>query len=119
METFTESRPFVENEGFDDERRASLERLDLSTIDRPITGIVEGFMGLSYCLTLQSCYGHFLYAGQGDPDNIEPLPVDLNIEGVEYRIAYLALCIENSFAGRGLFDELKEIALANPNYIQF
>jgi hypothetical protein len=119
METFTEARSFVENPHFDEERIASLHDLDLSTIDPPIIEIVKGFAGLSYCFTLQSCYGHFLYTGQKDTRNIEPLPADEINEDVEYRIAYLALCIENSSAGKDLFDELEAIASDNPDYIQF
>lgn len=119
METFTDARLFVENPFFDEERKASLHTLDLSTIDPPIVEIVKGFIGLSYCFTLQSCFGHFIYTGQEDIHNIDPLPVDENIEVVEYRIAYLALCIEDSALGRGLFDEMEEIASTDPEYIQF
>jgi hypothetical protein len=119
VETFTEARAFVENSHFNEDRRASLHKLDLSTVDLPIIEIVKGFAGLSYCFTLQSCFGHFLYTGQKDRHNIEPLPADENIEDVEYRIAYLALCIEDSLAGRGLFEELEAIASGNPEYIQF
>lgn len=119
VETFTSARAFVENPHFDEERRASLQKLNLSSIDPPIVEIVKGFAGLSYCFTLQSCYGHFLYTGQKDTHNTEPLPVDESIESVEYRIAYLALCIEDSLAGRGLFDELEEIVSIDPEYIQF
>jgi hypothetical protein len=119
METFTETRAFVENPHFDEERRTSLHRLDLSAIDPPIVEIVKGFAELAYCFTLQSCYGHFLYAGQKDGYNLEPLPTDESIEYVEYRIAYLALCIEDSSAGRDLFNDLRVIASGNREYIQF
>jgi hypothetical protein len=119
METFTNPRAFVENPRFDEARRVSLHKLDLSAIDLPIVDIVKGFTELSYCFTMQSCFGHFLYAGQKDTHNIEPLPVDENIGDVVYRIAYLALCIEVSMAGRNLFDDSEAIASINPEYIQF
>ena len=119
MDTFTEPRPFVGSPLFEEERRVSLQELDLSTIDPPIIEIVKGFAGISCCFTLQSCYGHFLHAGQEDAHNIEPLPADRKSEDVEYRIAYLALCIEDSLAGKGLFAELEAIASINPEYIQF
>jgi hypothetical protein len=119
VETLTKARAFVENPNFNEERRASYNNLELSSIDPPIIHIVKGYARLTYCFTLQSCYGHFLYTSQKDSHNIEPLPADTNIGDVEYRIAYLALCIEDSLAGRGLFDELEAIALANPEYIQF
>ncbi len=119
METFTEARALVHNPRFDEERKASLHKLDLSIIDPPIIEIVRGFAKLSYCFTLQSCYGHFLYAGQKDAHNVDPLPAGENIAVVEYRIAYIALCIEDSLAGRDLFEALEAIALLNPDYIQF
>ena len=74
---------------------------------------------MPYCFTLQSCYGHFLYPGQTDIHNIDPLPVDEDIEVVEYRIAYVALCIEDSEPGRELFAEMEAIASADPATIQF
>jgi hypothetical protein len=119
METFTKARPFVENPGFEEERSASLRELDLSLIDPPIVEIVAGFAGLAYCFTLQSCYGHFLYTGQEDDHNLEPLAIDASIQSVEYRIAYLAICIQESPVGRELFDELQAIASIDPKYIQF
>jgi len=38
---------------------------------------------------------------------------------VEYRIAYIAFCIENSPLGRGLFESLKEITVIDPENVQF
>ena len=38
---------------------------------------------------------------------------------VVYRIAYVALCIENSASGRGLFEALKEITAIDPDNVQF
>jgi hypothetical protein len=50
---------------------------------------------------------------------VEPLPADEDIEYVEYRVAYLAMCIENSSAGRDLFNDLDAIASGDREYIQF
>ncbi|MDY6892676.1 MAG: hypothetical protein SVO26_03035 [Chloroflexota bacterium] len=119
METFTEIRDFVDNPHYDEQRRQSLSRLDIDTIDAPILDIIDGFSKLPYCFTLQSCYGHFLYAGQRDPQNTEPLPVSHGIAQVEYRIAYLALCIQSSDSGRALFQDLREIPTIDPENIQF
>jgi hypothetical protein len=119
VETFTEARLFVENPLFDDQRRAALSELDLATIDRPIVEIVKGFAKLPYCFTLQSCFGHFLYAGQDDERCIDRLPLNVAIEVVEYRIAYIALCIEDSAPGKTLFDEMQAIAATDPENIQF
>ena len=119
METFTAPRPFVHNSLYHQQRRESLQRLDLVGIDFPITALVHGFSKLQYCFTLQSCFGHFLYPGNKDPVNLEPLPHVDNIEIVEYRIAYLAICIENSIPGKELFDNLAEIASVDLDNIQF
>lgn len=119
METFTEPREFVTNSHFYQQRWESLQKLELSGIDPPIIDIIRGFSQLQYCFTLQSCFGHFLYPGNTDRFNIEPLPLENDIESVEYRIAYLAICIEDSIPGKELFDNLAEIPSIDPEYIQF
>ena len=88
-------------------------------IDIPIIDLINGFNKLPYCFTLQSCYGHFVYNGQKDTHNLEPLPVKDAISKVEYRIAYIAFCIENSLLGRELFESFKEITAIDPENIQF
>jgi hypothetical protein len=119
METFSALREFVDNPRYHQQRQLSLKALDLSSIDPPIVEIVNGFTKLSYCFTLQSCYGHFLFPRQTNPLNIEPLPISEAIKSVEYRIAYLALCIEDTKPGWALFDVLREIPSIDPEYIQF
>ena len=88
-------------------------------IDMPIIDLINGYNNLPYCFTLQSCYGHFVYNGQKDLHNLEPLPPKVILGKIEYRIAYIAFCIENSAAGRGLFDTLKEVTSIDPENIQF
>ena len=119
METFREPKGFVKNSGFSRQRQACLENLDINSIDAPIIDIVKGFSNLSYCFTLQSCCGHFLHISQKDPYNIEPLRQSDRIKKVKYRIAYIALCIENSDHGISLFKDLKRIPLIDEEYIQF
>lgn len=119
METFTAPRALANNVHYFKQRRESLQKLDLSGIDPPIIDLIRGFSKLQYCFTLQSCFGHFLYPGNRDPKNIEPLPVVNGIESVEYRIAYLAICIEDSIFGKELFDSLADIPSIDPQYIQF
>ncbi len=46
------------------------------------------------------------------------LPIKDSIDKVEYRIAYIALCIENSASGIGLFQALKEITAIDPQNVQ-
>ena len=76
-------------------------------IDEPIIELINAFNKLPFCFTLQSCYGHFVYSGQNDPQNLEPLPLTDTIGVVEYRIAYIAFCIENSDQGRKFLEALR------------
>ena len=119
METFTELKDFVNDPHYHEKRQESLTSLDLNTIDAPIIEIIDGFSKLPYCFTLQSCYGHFLHKNQKNPENIEPLPISDSIAKVKYRIAYIALCIQNSDLGRVLFQHLRRIPVIDPEYIQF
>ena len=119
METFTELKDFVNNPHYHEQRQKSLSRLDINTIDKPIIQIIEGFSKLAYCFTLQSCYGHFLHNNQNNLKNFEPLSDSNNISNVEYRIAYLSLCIENSDSGKVLFHNLRKIPEIDKEYIQF
>lgn len=119
METFTVIKDFVDNPHFYEQRRKSLNELDLTMIDAPIVEIIKGFSKLPYCFTLQSCYGHFLHQDQRSLKNIEPLLISDNIKKVEYRIAYFALCIQNSESGIELFHDLNKISIIDPEYIQF
>lgn len=118
METFTKAREFVEDSGFARARQASLAALDISSIDGPITDIVEGFATLPHCFTLQCCCGHYLCAPDQDPDNVEPIP--RGFSGLaRYRIAYIAFCLENTRRGRALRQSLGRIPSIDPGYIQF
>ena len=119
METFTKFKPLIKNPIFHQQRKIALNRLDINTIDAPIIDIIKGFSNLSYCFTLQSCYGHFLYDDHTKLNNIESLPKSDNIYNVEYRIAYIAFCIRNSEQGRMLLQELKKITSIDSDYVQF
>ena len=119
METFTKPKKLVENRYYKDQRRKSLAVLSDEMIDAPIIDLMNGFNKLPYCFTLQSCYGHFIYNNQKDPHNYEPLPISDAIEIVEYRIAYICLCVENSDLGRGLLGALNEITAIDPENIHF
>jgi hypothetical protein len=119
LETFTASKDFVDNPDFHEQRKKCLKQLDMESIDAPIVDLISGFAKLDYCFTLQSCYGHFLYNGQNNPYNVEPLPVSNSISNVDYKIAYIALCIENSKQGNLLFQHLRDIPSIDPDYVQF
>ena len=119
METFAEPKELVENPQYFEQRQKSLSGLIDDKIDAPIVEIINGFNERPYCFTIQCCYGHFLYPGQQNPDNLKVLPVTKSVDRVDYRIAYVAFCIENSVPGKMLFEALRDIALIDPDNIQF
>jgi hypothetical protein len=118
VETFIEPKEFVEDPHYQDQRQKILAGLSGGIIDVPIIELISAFNKLPYCFTLQSCYGHFIYNGQRDPHNLEPLPITDTIARVEYKIAYICLCIENSDSGRGLLEALNEMTGIDPESIQ-
>jgi hypothetical protein len=118
VETFIESRDFVDNPRYLQDRQEVLAAFDLSEIDEPISEIINGFTGVSHCFPLQSCYGHFLYSKEQNSHNLNPLPSQ-DCGRVRYRIAYVAFCIEHSTPGRSFRDELANIPMIAPDYIQF
>ena len=119
METFTAIKGFVHNPHYCEQRQKALNRLDMDTIDEPLVELISNFAKLTYCFTLQSCYGHFLHGSQTNSENVEPLPIPGTIAEVEYRIAYIALCIQNSASGGELLKDLSELPSIAPEYIQF
>jgi hypothetical protein len=119
LKTFIELKEFVENPYYQAEKQKILSGLYDDMIDMPIIDLINGFNQLPCCFTLQSCYGHFVYNGQKDPHNLEPLPISSEIDKIEYRIAYIAFCIENSAAGERLYETLKKVSSIDPENIQF
>ena len=119
METFIEPRKLEKNPGFQKQKRRALAGLSDDMIDEPIVNIIKGLNNLPCCFTLQCCYGHFLYDGNWDPHNLDPLPESGQISRVEYRIAYVGYCIENNEEGRVLFEKSREIGSIDPDNIQF
>jgi hypothetical protein len=119
LETFTSAKTPVANPAFPAQRRQALMKLDLSTIDPPIVTLVSRFNELPYCFTLQSCYGHFLPAGQQDRHNLKRLPQVRSAATVGYRIAYLALCIDENDQGIALLADLGDVPSLDPDYVQF
>lgn len=119
METYAEPKDLVDDPGFLDQRRDSVAQLAGVSIDRPIAENIGLFNRLPSCFTLQSCYGHFLHENQKDRYNVDPLPVTDLIVTVEYRIAYVAFCVENNNSGRALLYGLRGMPQIDPEYIQF
>ena len=119
LETFTELKELVKNPHYQVQRQKSLGDLTDDMIDVPVIDLINGFNQLPYCFTLQSCYGHFVSNDQKNSHNFESLPIKATIAKVEYRIAYIAFCIENSLLGIKLFESLKQISAIDPENIQF
>ena len=119
METFTHVKPVQENPQYPAQKQQWPDHLHDSMLDAPIVYLVRGFNRLPQCFTQQSCYGHFVHKGQTDIHNLDPLPEREIQTKVEYRIAYVAFCIENSMSGRTLFEGLKEMTTIDPQSIQF
>lgn len=107
------------NPRFQNQKEAALSELSHEQIDQPLVGLIAGLNKLVCCFTLQCCFGHFLHKGNRDPFNMEVLPVADNIRRVDYKIAYLAFCLEDSKAGRELYRQLENMTAIDPDYIQF
>ena len=119
METFTPIRPFEPNPDFAAQRETALAGFSRAQIDAPIAGMMADLNRLSYCFSLQCCYGHFLCPGQDDEHSLQPLPQKADgIHEVDYRIAYVALCLDVGPAGRDLLRELHKITGLDPGNIQ-
>ncbi len=119
METFTEPKELVGNPDYLSQRQQSLDGLTDDMFDAPIIDLIYDLNRIPYCFTLQCCYGHFLYSGQEDLHNLDPLPKIKTISRVEYRIAYIAFCIENSLMGWNFLKAIRGVPVINPDNIQF
>jgi hypothetical protein len=119
METFVEARPFLPDPDFDADRKRALKRLNPAVIDPPIVEIIRAFSQIPWCFTLQSCWGHFVHAGQTDRHGCEPLANFTDETRIEYRLAYLAICLKDSPQGRALHDDLRGLVRLDPANVQF
>ncbi len=119
METYTEAKELIINHNFIKQRQDTLTGLNQAMIEKPLRDSINSLNSQSCFFTLQCCYGHFLYQGQTDPDSLNPLPVNRDIEEVEYRIAYIAFCIDNSPEGITLLNRLAKISTLDRENIQF
>jgi hypothetical protein len=118
METFTQPRPFMDNPRFLQERKLVLEDLRIDDIDEPIRDIIININKKPFCFTLQCCYGHFVWDDRQDSHNLEPVPDSFSGK-IKYRIAYLAVCIENSPDGAVFRETLARVADIDPEFVQF
>jgi hypothetical protein len=124
METFTPPRPFITHPDYRRDRERSLRNLSQeilkNAIDPPLLPLVRECVSIPHCFTLQCCYGHFVQRLAPNLENLVPVSSTREPVGpIHYRIAYLALCIENSRNGRSLYHDLAEMTGLDPAFIQF
>jgi len=119
MKTYCTAKPLEQNPQFLKQREKALRKFDINAIDEPIRDIIETLARLPYCFTQQCCYGHFVHESQKDRNNFEPLPDLLTIDRIEYRIAYIAFCVENNADGSRLLEKFRKLTDIDPENIQF
>ena len=118
METFSQPKDFTSHPTYSFDRGKALSGLRIDKIDPPLRDIVLALNELPYCFTVQCCYGHFTWNGQSDPHNMAMLPSD-DPGKIRYRIAYLAVCIEEGSRGVTLRDKLAGLCEIDKRNIQF
>ena len=124
METFTRAKPFILHPGYFSDRAKALRELDKEilngSIDPPLLNLIRECNPITHFFTVQCCYSHFLSDMESDLENLIPPSQYLEqIETVRYRLAYLAICIQDTIPGREMYSDLEEMSADNPDYIQF
>lgn len=124
METFTPAKPFTLHPGYLSDRENAHRELEeemlRGSIDPPVLPMIRECMPIIHFFTVQCCFGHFVHDLEHDNGNLVPPSQYMGkIETVRYRLAYLAICLQNNIRGRELYSDLKELATDNPDYIQF
>ena len=124
METFTPPCPFVNHPEYRKDREQTIQSLSQeilkNAIDPPLLPLVRECVSIPHCYPLQCCYGHFVHRLAPDPENLVPISsITEPVEPIRYRIAYLALCIEDSRNGRSLYSDLEAMTGLNPVFVQF
>jgi len=124
METFTPARPFTLHPGYVAEREQAHRELEeemcRGSIDPPLLPMIRKCIPITHCFTVQCCFGHFVHDLEPDTENlVSPSLYKVRIEVVRYRIAYLAVCLEDNTPGRKMYSDLEELAVGNPDYILF
>ena len=127
METFTPPRPFVPHPDYERDRaqahRDLRQEIVKDAIDSPLLLLINASFTVRCCFTVQCCCGHFVHQLEPDPENLITVTHYRDrkdaIGPIRYRIAYLALCLEDSQGGHEIYSGLEEIAKCNPSFIQF
>ena len=119
METFTKPKELVANPCFHAQRKKDLAGLTEGMIDAPMRTLITQLNNRTDCFTLQCCHGHFLLSARDNPHSLASLPMPPPVETVDYKIAYIALCVDNTPSGRDLLTLLDELSTLAPKTIQF
>ena len=114
METLIEPLEMTDNPKFHEQKCELLKNLSDDMIDLPLVSIIRQINELSWCFTLQCCYGHFVFSGQSDPHNLDPLPINEKISNIEYRIAYLAFSVDNCRIGKKFLNDIAKFEKLDP-----
>ena len=119
MQTFIEAKPLVPFPAYAEERARAVGAIVWDDLDAPVVDVVRAFNELPHAFTLQCCHGHFLTARGQDEHDLAPLP-EGHHGAVRYRIAYMALCVDDDAAGRKFLERAAGLpALLDPAYVQF
>ena len=117
METYIEYKALTHHPNFQAERQVALDNLDFNLIDPPLIKLVKEINRLPCLFTLQCCHGHFL---KKNGQETSYLALSETNERVDYKLAFVAICIENSFKGNSIRKRLMNIpASIDRNRIQF
>jgi hypothetical protein len=124
METFNPARPFTLHPGYVSDRekaqRELAEEILRGSIDPPLLPMIRECIPITHFFTVQCCFGHFVHDMEPDTENlVPPSQYSGKIETVRYRLAYLAICLQNNIRGREMYSDLEEMAADNPDYVQF
>ena len=120
MQTFTEPRQLETNPDFAAQREHALAHLDLEALDCPLVDLVQRISAVPWCFPVESCCGHYVIMDGENRrvyDQLPPLGGGAN--RVLYRVAYLALCVDDSPAGLDLLRDLRAVPSIAPEQVQF
>jgi len=124
METFTPAKPFAPHPGYAADREKAHRELEKEmlrgSIDTPLLPLIREWIPITHCFTVQCCCGHFVHDLEPDTENlVPPSRYREKINTVRYRLAYVAVCIQNNTPGRQMYSDLEELAADDPDYLQF
>ena len=104
METYITPQPCEDYPGFQTDRQLALKSLDVALLDAPLVDLINDLNTLPFLFTLQCCHGHFLTT---DNEAISTSEMWGTLPTVEYRLAYIVFCFENSPQGKEVAKKLK------------